>query len=201
MKALVAYVVALGVLLAAPAMAQWVEQGDAGELPATAQVPIGGGPLATISGTFLADDTDMFCIRIDAPTSFTATTCGGTQDDTQLFLFREDGTGVTHDDDDPGGCGLQSTITGVFVSSPGQYLIAVSKYNRDPQGAGACTIWANSPFNVERAPDGTCPGNPVIGWTGTTSAGSYRISMTSVSYCGATAVEPATWGGIKSIYR
>ena len=202
MKALLAYTVALGVLLAAPAMAQWNEQGDAGDLPGTAQVPVGGGPLATINGTIGASDADMYCIRIDAPTAFRASTCGSTTLDTQLFLFRENGTGVTHNDDDPGGCGVQSTITGVFVSAPGQYLIAVSTYNRDPVGAGGCLIWANSPFNVERAPDGACPASPVTAWTGsTTVTGTYTITMTGVSYCGATAVEPATWGAIKSIYK
>ncbi len=202
MKALLAYTVALGVLLAAPAMAQWQEQGDAGDLPGTAQVPVGGGPLASISGTIGASDADMYCIRIDAPTAFRATLCGGTTLDTQLFLFRENGTGVSHNDDDPGGCGLQSTVTGVFVSSPGQYLIAVSTYNRDPVGAGACLIWANSPFGTERAPDGACPASPVTAWTGTTSStGAYTIALTGTSYCGATAVEPTTWGAIKNTYK
>jgi hypothetical protein len=202
MKALLAYTVALGVLLAAPAMAQWQEQGDAGDLPGTAQVPVGGGPLATISGTFLASDADMYCIRIDSPSAFTATTCNGTTADTQLFLFRENGTGVSHNDDDPGGCGLQSTVTGAFVTAPGQYLLAVSVYNRDPVGAGGCLIWANSPFNVERAPDGACPASPIAAWTGSTSTtGAYTIRLTGTSYCGATAVEPTTWGAIKNTYK
>ena len=204
MKALLACFVALGVLFAAPAMAQiWTEQPDAGDLPGTAQIPVGGGPLTTISGTIGASDADMYCIRIDAPAAFRASTCGGTSLDTQLFLFRENGTGVTHDDDDSSCApGTPSTITGTFVSAPGQYLIAVSTYNRDPVGAGGCLIWANSPFNVERAPDGACPASPVTAWTGsTTVTGTYTITMTGVSYCGATAVEPATWGAIKSIYK
>jgi len=43
--------ITLGLLVAAPAMAQWVEQGDAGDLPTTAQIPIGTGLLTTITGT------------------------------------------------------------------------------------------------------------------------------------------------------
>jgi len=184
MKALLACFVALGVLFAAPAMAQiWTEQPDAGDLPGTAQVPVGGGPLTTINGTFGASDADMYCIRIDAPTSFRASTCGGTTVDTQIFLFREDGTGVAHNDDEPGGCGFQSTVTGAFVAAPGQYLLAVSVYNRDPVGPAGCLIWANSPFGTERAPDGACPASPIATWTGTTSTtGAYSITMTSVSY-------------------
>jgi hypothetical protein len=37
-------------------------------------------------------------------------------------------------------------------------------------------------------------------WGGTGSAGAYTINLVGVNYCAATAVEPATWGQIKSIY-
>jgi hypothetical protein len=190
------------VLLAAPAMAQWNEQGDAGDLPATAQTPIGGGPLTTIAGTMLAADADMYCIRIDAPTAFSATTTGGTTMDTQLWLFREDGRGVTHNDDNPAG-GTQSRITGTCVPAAGQYLLAISLYNRDAVDAAGALLFLSSPFNIEHCPpDGPGGANPIFGWlNSTTSTGAYTITMTGVSYCGATAVEPSTWGSIKNIYR
>ena len=196
MKALLSYTVALGVLLAAPAMAQWTEQGDAGQLPATAQVPIGGGPLTTIAGTMPADDVDMYSICVDNPATFSAQTCdAGATWDTQLFLFRVDGVGVIWDDDTCAS-GLQSLI-GSFASCtiniPGPYMLAISKYNRDPR-AGTVVLFPASGCT-------TVP-NVVDSWTGTTTAGgNYTITFTGVSYCGATAVEPATWGSIKNIYR
>ncbi len=146
MRALLAYTVALGVLLAAPAMGQWVEQGDAGDLPATAQIPIGGGPLATIQGTMPAMDVDMYCIRVDDPGTFSAQTCGTTTWDTQLFLFREDGVPVTWDDDtcDPGLQSLIGSFSNCTINTPGQYLIAISKYNRDPRGPANETLFPTS---------------------------------------------------------
>ena len=48
-------------LVATPVLAQvWNETGDAGDLPATAQSPVGSGPLITIRGDILPDgDADM----------------------------------------------------------------------------------------------------------------------------------------------
>jgi hypothetical protein len=181
-------------------MAQWTEQPDAGDLPATAQTPIGGGPLATITGNNDASDVDMFCIRVDNPATFSAQTCdaAGATWDTQLFLFREDGVGVAMDDDTCAS-GLQSQM-GSFAgctnaNTPGQYLIAISRYNRDPRGAANEILFASSTGC-------TTATAPVASWTGTTTAGgTYTITFTSVSYCGATAVEPSTWGSIKNIYK
>ena len=203
MKWLLALSTILGVVSASPALAQiWAEAGDAGDVPPIAQTPIGAGPLTAITGSiFAGNDADLFCIRIDNVQGFTATTCNNAAFDTQLFLFLPNGNGVTHDDDDPGGCGLQSTITGAFVPGAGSYLIGISGYNRDPNGPNGL-IWLNSPFNVERAPDGPGAPGPVQNWTGTGGTGTYRINMTGVSYCeAATSVEPTTWGSIKNVYK
>jgi hypothetical protein len=202
MKTLLVCSVALGVLLAAPAMAQWVEQGDAGDLPATAQVPTGTGPLTTITGDLPAGDVDMYCISITDPTMLNAETCSGTSFDTQLFLFRADGLGVGMNDD---ACSLQSRITSTTMScpnavGPGDYFIAVSKYNRDPVDAQQQLLWLSG--TQEHCADGAGAANPIAGWTGTTTVGgAYVITMRSVTYCGVTSVEPATWGNIKSLYR
>ena len=203
MKALLACGIALGILFAVPAMAQvWNEVDDAGDLPGTVQTPTGSGDLTAIAGTIAASDADMYCVRIDVPANFSATTCAGSTLDTQLWLFFEDGRGVACNDDDPGGCGLQSKVTGTFVPTAGQYLLAVTVYNRDPQDASAQLIWANSPFGAERQPDGPGAANPIASWTGTTSdTGAYTIALTGVTFCTPNAVEPATWGEIKSLYR
>jgi hypothetical protein len=160
----------------------WAEMGEAGELPGTAQTPAGVGALTTITGSLGASDTDMYLISIPAPgAGFEAKTSGNsTTIDTQLFLFDPAGMGVVHNDDDPGGS-LQSKITNMFVVAPGNYLLAVSQYNRDPSSAGGL-IWANSPFNVERTPDGPGAGSPVTSWGGSTSGGAYQIDLRGVEF-------------------
>jgi len=192
------------ILAAVPAAAQtWTEAGDAGDLPATAQIPVGAGTLSQIDGTLLTGgDADMYCVHIPNPGVFVATTCGGTTVDTQLWLFDPTGLGVTHDDDDPGGCGLQSSVTGAFVPGPGNYLLAVSQYNWDPLDAAGALIWANSPFNVERAPDGPGAPGPVTGWgTSGFASGPYSIIITGALFCPGSPVRDATWGAIKGLYR
>jgi len=118
----------------------------------------------------------MYCIRVDDPTTLTARTCGaGATWDPQLFLFRAEGVGVAMDDDTCAS-GLQSEILGFAncanANTPGQYFIAISKFNQDPVGTRNELLFL--------VPTG----------------------CTSVSYCGgATAVEPTTWGSVKNFYK
>jgi hypothetical protein len=52
MRAWLTLTVLLGLSVAAPAGAQtWAEQGDAGDLPPFAQVPVGQGPITSITGS------------------------------------------------------------------------------------------------------------------------------------------------------
>ncbi|MEZ5962983.1 MAG: hypothetical protein R3F56_03960 [Planctomycetota bacterium] len=190
----------LPLALGSTALAQtWTESGDAGKLPGTAQVvALGSGALTQIDGNIdnssetggAQDDKDMYMIYITDTATFSATTTGGTTLDTQLFLFSLDGKGVSHNDDDPTTTGLQSRVTGVFVPAPGCYLLAVSTYNRDPQSGGGL-IWANSPFNVERQPDGPNAGGAVDSWTSQTtgSTGAYSIFLTGAAYVPQNGVE------------
>jgi MYXO-CTERM domain-containing protein len=156
--------------------------GDAGESLGTAQTPVGSGALETIFGSLLGD-ADIYAIFIDNPAGFSAKTSGNsTTADTQLFLFDSSGMGITHNDDDPNAAGLQSAITGQFVPGAGVYYLAVSNYNYDPQSAGGA-IWANSPFNVERQPDGPGAGSPLSSWSGTAfSDGAYEINLRGASF-------------------
>ncbi|MFO1076959.1 MAG: DVUA0089 family protein [Planctomycetota bacterium] len=167
----------------------WVEVGDAGQLPTLAQVPAGGGMLLTINGS-LAGDADMYLIRIDNPALFDASTVGGAGFDTQLFLFRTDGQGVTHDDDDPVSATLQSRLTGAFVPSPGLYCLAISAYNLDALGQGQW-IWNNGPANLERAPDGPGRLEAIDNWGGFSgSPGGYTITLVGCSFPGRELVLP-----------
>jgi len=133
---------------------------------ASAQLPLGFGAHLQIDGTLLTGgDADMYCVHIPDPGVFMATTCDGPLGDSQLWLFDLAGLGITYDDDAPDGtCGLQSKITGVFVPAPGNYLLTVSPYNWDALDAAGSPIWNNTPYNVERAPDGPGAPGPVAGW-------------------------------------
>jgi hypothetical protein len=166
----------------------WDEQfyggGDAGDLPATAQLvtlpdqtPC-QSPVTRIRGDNSADDVDMYVICITDPANFVASTVGTTTWDTQLWLFRCDGTGVVFNDDSSST--TQSTIdnTTNCITQGGIYLLAISRYNRDAVDANGNLLWNNRPFDEVRCPDGPGAANPIAGWTGTTSAGGrYVISL------------------------
>jgi len=156
----------------------WAEAGDAGALPAVAQAPSGSGPLTAITGS-LSDGVDMFLIQIDDAGWFTASTVGGAAFDTQLFLFDCHGRGIAMRDDIGGGS--QSALSGTFVPAPGRYWLAITPYDRDPVAAGG-EIWADAPYDAERAPDGPRAREIVSGWNGSVTAGTYTIALSAVSF-------------------
>lgn len=173
---------------------RWDEQvnggGDAGDVPSNAQAVYRAdltpcvSPVTRISGV-RADgaDTDMFVICITDLTSFSASTVGLAGFDTQLWLFRCDGTGVVHNDDSGG---LQSRIdnsTGCLIGlQSGVYLLAITGYNQDPVDANGNLLWNNMPFGEVRCPDGPGAANPMVGWTGSGGSGNYGIALTGAYF-------------------
>jgi hypothetical protein len=168
----------------------WDEQfyggGDAGDLPATAQLVTLSdqtpcqSPVTRIRGDNDADDVDMYVICITDPANFVASTVGTTTWDTQLWLFRCDGTGVVHNDDAVNTTVFQSRIDNSTncIQQGGIYLLAISRYNRDAVDSQGQRLWNDSPFRSLRCPDGPGAANPITGWTGATSAGGrYVISL------------------------
>jgi hypothetical protein len=166
--------IALAALMASAGAQTWNEftngGGDAGDLPATAQVVLGSGPLIAITGEISSNtDVDMFQIFISDPVNFAAWTTGALSD-TQLWLFDENGNALWHNDDRPsdvaqsGQGSLQSYIgagsaaSNYYLSNatntaagsagsaawglpgPGLYYIAVSAYNRDPRDSGGGNV-------------------------------------------------------------
>jgi hypothetical protein len=167
---------------------QWIENGDAGDLPATAQAALGTGSLQLITGTIDPSDVDMFQIAICDSANFSATTVGQTTVDTQLFVFDASGVGVVSNDDTLGS-GTQSTIPTGYVLNNGVYYIALSVYNRDPVSAGG-TIFDPPAFTAVQPPNGPGATQPVSGWQGTfTPSGPYGILLT-----GACFIDPAATG-------
>ncbi len=169
---------------ASAAQAQtWIEIPDApAAAPFTAQMTVGVGPLTTIrgGGDFAGDSVDAYCIHIFDVGAFSATTVGGTTQDTQIWLFRPDGMGVSFNDDSTG---LQSTVTGAFVPGPGLYILAVSPYDADALDGAGAALWLDTPFGTERAPDGPGAGGPVMAWSAGPTLIPYSISLTGATYC------------------
>jgi hypothetical protein len=187
---------------AAGAYAQaWNEAGDAGSLPATAQVTVGQGPLTAIHGALASDsDVDMYCIQVQAPTSLiVALQCVVIQGP-NVWLFDATGKGVAANSMCVGG---DKRILGTFVVAAGKYYVAVS-YNGVNPFAGVDPIWV--PANVgERAPDGPGAAGVVTSWQGMGQVqplNPYDISLWSVAYCEPPVpVAPQTWGHSKVMYR
>ena len=161
--------------LTATALAQWTEQGDAGDLPETAQATgtDTNTPLSSISGSLDANDVDMFAIYIADPSAFRAETNTSTTNfDSQLWLFDVNGNGIVHDDDSAGSLRSRITNANNCIPGPGIYYIAISRYNRDPRDCDDNAIWtgtANACAVAGRS--------RVASWTGSTSAGTYQIVL------------------------
>ncbi|GIV08295.1 MAG: hypothetical protein KatS3mg020_0819 [Fimbriimonadales bacterium] len=176
-----------------PGNDQWDETanggGDAGDVPSNAQSVYSPDqtpcqdPVTRITGQRSAtDDADMFVICITDPANFVASSAGSSFD-TQIWLFRCDGTGVVHNDDYSGTQSQIDNSTGCLNGlQAGTYLIAITGYNQDPVDANGNTLWNNTPFGDIRCPDGPGAANPMVGWTGTGGSGSYRITLTGAYF-------------------
>jgi hypothetical protein len=163
----------------------WTEQGDAGDLPATAQSVAGNGALTQINGELPnGGDVDMYKINVTDFANFSVSSVGGATFDTQMWMFDLAGNGISFKDDDGP---LQSTLTGQFLTGNGAVLIAISRYDSDALDLNNDQIWNDTPFAVERQPDGPGAANPVVSWSGSNSAaGLYSLFLTGAEF-----VDPA----------
>ena len=186
-----AVVVSLGL---APSAFAVSESGDAGDLPSTAQ-DLGSGAVSSIFGSFTGGgDVDVYRVCLTDGVSFSATTVGTTTLDTQLFLFDADGRGVYSNDD--AGIGIRgSRLPSGHRFSPtssGEYFIAVSSFNNDPQ-SDAGEIFPDL-FSSSLYPDGVVNAagvgadEPITSWVGPTRGppGLYRINVTGTMGCDTT---------------
>ncbi len=191
---------AMSVLMTAlyPIQAQaftFTEVDDAGESLSTAQViPSGPSLLKSISGTLSGfdDPADLFQIFLTAGKSFFASTVGGADFDTRLFLFDADGFGVYFNDDSSGT--LQSTLPANSPFTPTQsgiYYLGISGFDYNPVNAAGERIFpslADFPVDVPAeniftgvfGPTGPGGNAPLAGFDGAilNSGGSYTITLT-----------------------
>ncbi len=134
------------------------ESGDAGQTLANAQViPAGSAVLNSINGAISSNsDVDLYQINITDGAEFSATTVGGANFDTILFLFNSSGSLVDVNDDSSGT--VQSTLPASSNTpiNPGTYFLGISSF-------------ANFPS----------PDSPPTGEGG--SSGDYTISLNGVS--------------------
>lgn len=193
-----------------PAMAvTWNELGgDAGDVPATAQVTTGVGSLTQINGTLgNHNDADMYRIFITGGGTFSATANQNEalQTPLQLFLFDEDGYGVYYDDDSgvddtpwlPSGVTYTPTEAGI-------YYLAISAKNNDPIIVPSTTpiVPGNYIFgqgDYTDGPDGDGAASPIMdwdddGWDDEFADGDYRIILTGTEF--ATYVPPNGGNGV-----
>lgn len=167
--------------------------GDAGSLPASAQVPTTPLPfpatLRTIAGqlgaSFLAggaDQQDVYAIYIESPLLFMATTdatvdtLGATSFDSQLFLFDSAGLPVVGHD----GIGDGATVALPTLSyGPGIYYIAISIFNSDPLDASLAPIFPDLTGPQVLPSSASVP----FFWTASSmDGGSYTIALTGAVF-------------------
>ncbi len=156
----------------------WYEM-DAGELLSSAETPVGTGDLSTIYGSLgYPDDVDVYYVNIYDVALFMASTDNPYtygplwySNDTTLYLFDAGGRGVVFNEDvgDYTLGNQLSTITGALVPAPGNYYLALSRYNRDPVDSIDQLIWdVEDPlyYTGEWAPNGPGAANPLADWMG-----------------------------------
>jgi hypothetical protein len=166
------------------------EAGDAGDLPGSAQ-DLTAASVEAIDGAIgAAADQDLYRVCLEGGGGFSASTVGGTELDTQLFLFDASGRGVYGNDDSQ--ATRQSTLPAgdpLTPAAPGAYLLAISPYDRDPAGAGG-EIFGGGRIQAPVGPGG---GDPLTGWAGSDGApGAYRIALTGTTACVAPDATPPT---------
>jgi len=177
-------------LACAPGAFAASEAGNAGDLRATSQ-DLGDAAVTTIWGSFSdASDADMYRFCLSDGASFSASTVGATTLDTQMFLFNSQGYGVYANDDASGSRGSLLPAHHRFSPSVGgEYFLAISSYNRDPQSSQGEIFQDN--FSRMFYPDGVLDANgfgaaePISGWAGRAPGGPglYRITLTGTSAC------------------
>jgi hypothetical protein len=169
---------------------EWREQpafADAGDLLGTVQSALGTGTMSAIRGQVTTTDADVYVVFIRDFSLFSATTSGtGTTADTQLFLLTNTGMGIACNDDTASGNPRSTLPLGSALyagRTPGTYLLAISRFDRDPVSAGGL-IFTNTPVTSLFGPSGPGGTSPLLGWAGGTGSGnsSYTIALTGVEF-------------------
>lgn len=196
--------------------ATYTETGDAGDLPATAQVISGAAntALTSLSGALTltngVSESDMFEIYINSPSTFSASLTGfvpgANNFDSQLMIFSAaTGKGIMANDDDPVTGAPQSNLpsgnTLMSSQTAGLYYILVSGSGRYATSAATNgLIFPNfsdgtTDPTVVYGPSGPGGANAITGYTGSSNeGGNYTIALAGAQFV--VVPEPGTWAFI-----
>jgi len=194
-------IAAAGIVVATPAFAgpDWLEQGDAGSLLHTAQVPTRPSAsilqLSSISGSLSTsltepDYEDLYFIKILDPVNFSIT-LSFADFNAVMYLFQVtvngDALGMLANDDQSATSNIPKLLssatdsTGIFINSPGDYVLAIAGFGRVPVSATGPIFNLASPTEIS-GPDGPGGFNPLIGWTGVGEQGNYIIGLEETDF-------------------
>ncbi len=173
----------------------WVEVGDAGsDLPGAQypQRPQGVTFLGSIAGQLtvgvgVADYEDLYVFNVTDPMTFSIMPASA-DFNAVLYLFNitvnGEALGLLANDDRseedmlPRLVAMSDDGTGVQISRPGDYVLAVTGAGRVPVSRTGPIFALESPTEIS-GPDGPGGLNPLSGWTGEGEQGSYRFVLTS----------------------
>lgn len=200
---------------------EWVEIGDAGALPPSAQLTFGETQVNTIKGTLGSqgvggfDEQDMYIVYIADPKSFIATTVpqygGEAEFDSQLCLLKLDGIGLLGNNNtviigEDGGVSPGATLlpastdgTGVVIETPGLYLLAIYTFLTRPISPEGNLFSMASSTEIS-GPDGPGGGSPISDWEPTPGdlngpvGGEYKIFLGGIQLIAAVHVDAKTGG-------
>lgn len=173
----------------------WAEVGDAGNLPGSAQIPVGN--VTAITGVALTTlDVDLYKIFISHPTTFSASVSGGDgsgEYDSALALFDQAGLGVYANDDAIFNNG-QAALPANYPLGPqvaGTYYLAIFDIDSAPTSGNVSSSDTSifpevgEPYTQIAGPTGAGGASPLTGWAPFESAlylnEGYSIALTGVS--------------------
>jgi hypothetical protein len=186
----------------------WLEQGDAGSTITGAQKPErpqGATGLTSISGNLAAgftepDYEDLYYIRITDPANFSIRPAFA-DFNVVLYLFNitvnGEGFGLLGNDNEsptsnmPKLTGMSTDGTGVEVTVPGDYVLAVTGFGRVPVSRNGAIFNFQSPTEIS-GPDGPGGFNPLRGWTGVGETGHYSFTLQATDF----PIAPAPGAGV-----
>jgi len=194
-----------GTALAGP---DWLELGDAGSTIGSAQVPtrpFGAPALTSIAGSlsegFITPDyEDLYLIRVTDPGAFAIRPLSA-DFNVVLYLFNitinGEGYGLLANNDESATStllkltGSSTDGTGVILTFPGDYVLAVTGLGRMPSSrTGAMFNFAsNTEISGADGPGGL---NPLSSWTGVGQTGHYSFVMEATDF----PVTPAPGAGL-----
>lgn len=197
--------------LAAPAssvhaLSVYTESGDAGQTLATAQAtasaaaPAGTSLTGILGAVSAQQDADLYAIRIDSLSTFSATLSNSTTLDATIFLFGSDGTPIATNDDASGTNNGGSLAVGnaLYVKlTPGIYILGISASGNEATNSVSQLLFAGyvgGDTTSTRGPAAETNPSTLATFNGkafpTAGTGTYSVTLTGVST--AAIPEPST---------